>query len=67
MVALTIVFNWLVHAAGSGFILLAIGGLAVYCFREPVHRIRLIQWTLLGCLLVPVVGRVPGLPRLCLG
>jgi beta-lactamase regulating signal transducer with metallopeptidase domain/uncharacterized GH25 family protein len=57
------VFHWLANAALGGFLLLGAGCLAVRCCRQPVRRLRLIELTLLGCLLVPWLSRVPGLPH----
>ena len=31
--------------------------------RQPIERLRLIQWTLLACLFAPLVNRLPGLPQ----
>jgi beta-lactamase regulating signal transducer with metallopeptidase domain/5-hydroxyisourate hydrolase-like protein (transthyretin family) len=56
-------FSWLVHAALSAFLLLAAGCLAVRLCRQPVRRLRLAELTLLGCLLVPWLNLVPGLPH----
>jgi beta-lactamase regulating signal transducer with metallopeptidase domain/uncharacterized GH25 family protein len=55
--------NGLVHAALGGAVCLLIGGLAVCCCRQPARRIRLIELTLLGALLVPLVQLLPGLPH----
>src|SRR5262249_2252542 len=30
---------------------------------QPIERLRLIQWTLLACLLAPLVNQLPGMPR----
>jgi protocatechuate 3,4-dioxygenase beta subunit len=59
--------SWLAHAALGGFLVLAAGCLAVRLCREPVRRLRLAELTLLGCLLVPWLNGVPGLPRYELG
>src|SRR3989440_12279745 len=63
----TPVWNWLAHAALGGFVILVLGGLAVRLCREPARRIRLIELTLLGVLLVPWLSRLPGTPRWSLG
>src|SRR3954452_8364001 len=63
----TPVWYWLAHAALGSFVLLAVGGLAVRLCREPARRIRLIELTLLGSLLVPWLSRLPGTPRWSLG
>jgi beta-lactamase regulating signal transducer with metallopeptidase domain len=58
---------WLAHAALGAFLLLAVGCLAVRLCRQPVRRQRLAELTLLGCLLVPWLNLVPGLPHYALG
>src|SRR5262245_53147682 len=55
--------TWLIHATVGGSLFLLAGALAVRWCREPVRRIRLIELTLAGALLVPWVGLLPGLPR----
>jgi beta-lactamase regulating signal transducer with metallopeptidase domain/uncharacterized GH25 family protein len=59
--------NGLVHAALGGALCLLAGGLAVTCCRQPARRIRLIELTLLGALLVPWVQHFPGLPQVRAG
>ena len=61
------VLQWLVHAALGGFVFLALGCVAVRFCRQPVRRLRLIELTLLGCLLVPWVNQLPGMPQWFLG
>src|SRR5262252_6505715 len=63
----TPVWYWLAHAALGSLVILALGGLAVRLCREPARRIRLIELTLLGCVLVPWLSRLPGTPRWSLG
>ncbi|HKB40224.1 MAG TPA: M56 family metallopeptidase [Gemmataceae bacterium] len=63
----TPVWYWLAHAALGSFVVLALGALAVRLCREPARRIRLIELTLLGCLLVPWLSRLPGTARWSLG
>src|SRR5262245_17311219 len=55
--------NWLIHAALGSFLFLAAGSLAVLLCRQPVRRVRLIELSVLGTLLVPLVVLLPGLPR----
>ena len=57
-------YDWLVHAALVSLLILAAGSLAVLGCRQPVRRIRLIELTLIGCLLAPWLGMIPGYPRL---
>jgi beta-lactamase regulating signal transducer with metallopeptidase domain len=54
---------WLAHAALGGFVFLGAGCLAVRLCRQPVRRLRLIELTLIGCLLAPWVPWLPGLPH----
>ena len=58
---------WLVYSAIAGSLFLVIGCLAVRFRRQPVERLRLIEWTLLACLFAPLVNHLPGLPRWSLG
>jgi len=51
----------------GGFLVLGGGCLAARLCRQPVRRLRLIELTLLGCLVVPWLGLVPGLPQWSLG
>ncbi|MBX6314714.1 MAG: carboxypeptidase regulatory-like domain-containing protein [Isosphaeraceae bacterium] len=60
-------WSWLVHAALGGSLVLGVGCLAVGLCRQPVRRLRLMALTLVGCLLVPVLNRAPGMPRWSLG
>ncbi len=54
---------WLAHAALGGSVVLAVGALALRLSRQPVRRVRIIELTLLACLVVPWLSRVPGLPH----
>src|SRR5438876_12097610 len=63
----TPVWYWLAHAALGSFLILVLGSLAVRLCREPARRIRLIELTLLGALLVPWLSLLPGMPRWSLG
>jgi beta-lactamase regulating signal transducer with metallopeptidase domain/protocatechuate 3,4-dioxygenase beta subunit len=60
-------WNWLAHAAVGGFLVLCGGCLAAWLCRQPVRRLRMIELTLLGCLVVPWLGLLPGLPQWSLG
>ncbi len=53
---------WLVHSAVFGAIILLGGTCAVWFCREPVYRIRIIHWTLVASLLVPVLQQVDLIP-----
>lgn len=60
-------WHWLVQAAVGGLLLLSAGCLAARLCRQPVRRLRVIELTLLGCLLVPWLSLVSGLPQWSLG
>lgn len=55
--------NWLIHTGLADFGLLLVGALAVAWRRQPIQRIRIIELTFAAALLVPCVGRLPGIPR----
>ena len=57
-------YAWLVSAAIQSFCVLLAGSLILLCVREPVRRIRVIELTFWGCLLVPCLGLIPGYPSL---
>ncbi|QDV41140.1 BlaR1 peptidase M56 [Stieleria neptunia] len=59
--------QWLAHSMFFGAILLSLGAIAVLLFRQPVHRVRIIHWTLTACLLVPLFQRFEFLPNYSLG
>jgi beta-lactamase regulating signal transducer with metallopeptidase domain/protocatechuate 3,4-dioxygenase beta subunit len=61
------VLQWLIHAAVGGCVFLGLGCLAVRFCRQPVRRLRLIELTLLGSLLVPWLSQLPVLPHWSLG
>jgi beta-lactamase regulating signal transducer with metallopeptidase domain/uncharacterized GH25 family protein len=56
------VCQWLAQAALVSFLILAAGCLAVQACRQPIRRLRLIELTLAGCLIVPWLTLLPGLP-----
>ena len=58
------IYDWLMQASLSTLLVLLAGAVAVLCVRQPVRRIRLIELTLIGCLIVPWLGLIPGYPRL---
>ena len=64
MIAIETQFElWLCYAALSGLVILAIGSLAVWLCKEPIHKVRIIQWTFAACLVAPLVqvfGLTPG-------
>jgi beta-lactamase regulating signal transducer with metallopeptidase domain/protocatechuate 3,4-dioxygenase beta subunit len=60
-------WHWLAHAAVGGFLMLGIGCLAARLCRQPVRRLRLLELTLLGCLVVPWLSLASGWPCWSLG
>src|SRR5713226_7881146 len=58
---------WLAQAAFIGLVLLIAGCLGVLLCRQPVRRLRLMELTLVACLLAPLLSLCPGVPRLSLG
>ncbi|PQO33703.1 M56 family metallopeptidase [Blastopirellula marina] len=54
--------SWLIVLAFSSLLLLTLGGIAVRCCRQPVHRICIIQWVFVACLIVPVAEHLRLLP-----
>ncbi|WP_417387886.1 carboxypeptidase regulatory-like domain-containing protein [Gimesia sp.] len=54
---------WLVHSTVFGAIILFLGAVAIWLCREPVYRIRLIHWTFVACLLVPLLQQRNIIPR----
>jgi len=55
---------WLGYSAFLGFVVLALGGSAVLLYRQPARRLRIIELSLAACLLAPLLGMIPGYPRL---
>ncbi|QDT88421.1 M56 family metallopeptidase [Gimesia algae] len=60
---LNAVGSWLLDATVFGAIILFLGGLAVWFCREPVYRIRIIHWTFIACLLVPLLQQGNIIPK----
>lgn len=54
-----VLWSWLIRAAVLNALILVVGGLVVSRLREPVDRLRLIQWVLAGCLIAPWLPVVP--------
>jgi beta-lactamase regulating signal transducer with metallopeptidase domain/protocatechuate 3,4-dioxygenase beta subunit len=61
------IWYWLAHSALGGLLLLAGGCAVARLCQQPVRRLRVLELTLLGCLLVPWLHLVPGLPQWSLG
>jgi len=60
-------WHWLAHAAAGAFVVLAAGCLAASLCKQPARRLRLIEWTLFGCVLSPWLSLLSGLPQWSLG
>jgi beta-lactamase regulating signal transducer with metallopeptidase domain/protocatechuate 3,4-dioxygenase beta subunit len=58
-----VALNWLAHVALGGSCFLAMGSIAVCCCRQPIRKIRLMEWTLLGALFVPGLAALSVMPR----
>ncbi|HEX5272080.1 MAG TPA: M56 family metallopeptidase [Gemmataceae bacterium] len=58
-----VVCTWLAHAALGGSAVLLAGCLALRACKQPARRLRLIELTLLGCLVVPWAARLTFLPH----
>ena len=55
---------WLVYSALVSLVVLAIGSTAVLLCRQPARRLRIIELSLAGCLIAPLLGMIPGYPQL---
>jgi beta-lactamase regulating signal transducer with metallopeptidase domain/protocatechuate 3,4-dioxygenase beta subunit len=60
-------WHWLANAALGGFLVLCGGCLAALLCRQAVRRLRLIELTLLACLLTPWLASLTRLPHCSLG
>jgi beta-lactamase regulating signal transducer with metallopeptidase domain len=58
-----VAWGWLVRAAVSGLLVLAVGSVAALLCRQPVRRARIVVLTLLGALAVPWLGSLPMVPE----
>jgi RNA polymerase sigma-70 factor (ECF subfamily) len=56
-------FDAIVSLAAASFALLAAAALVVGLLREPARRVRVIELTLVGLALLPLLTFVPGYPR----
>jgi hypothetical protein len=61
------IWYWLVHAALGSLVVLAGGCVTARLCQQPVRRLRAIELTLFGCLVVPWVHLLPVLPQWSLG
>ena len=56
--------SWIVRSAVVSLTILLIGSGAVLLWRQPVRRVRIIELVLVGCLIAPWLGMIPGYPQL---
>ena len=59
-------FSWIVYSALASLAVLGIGSVAALLCRQPARRLRIIELSLAGCLIVPWLGMIPGYPRLAI-
>ena len=59
-------FPWLTHSALVSLVVLVVGTAAVLLCRQPTRRARIIELILIGCLVAPWLGVIPGYPQLAL-
>ncbi len=59
--------SWLVYSALVSLVVLALGSGAVLLYRQPTRRLRIIELTLVGCLISPWLGMIPGYPQWAIG
>ncbi len=57
-------YSWLVRSALVSLVVLAAGSGAVLLCRQPTRRVRIITLSLIGCLVAPWLGMIPGYPQL---
>ena len=57
----------LIDFALVGGLILLVGCVAMRFFKQPIERLRIIEWTLAGCLVAPLLQQIPGVPRWSLG
>jgi beta-lactamase regulating signal transducer with metallopeptidase domain len=58
-----LLYPWLAHSALISLIVLIVGsGAAIFC-RQPTRRARIIELSLGGCLVAPLLGIIPGYPQ----
>jgi beta-lactamase regulating signal transducer with metallopeptidase domain len=55
--------NFVARALLSGLAISMVGVLVALAFRQPARKLRVLELTILGCLLAPLIPFFPGLPR----
>ena len=58
---------WLVYSALVSLVVLTLGSGAVLLCRQPTRRLRIIELTLVGCLISPWLVMIPGYPQWVVG
>ncbi len=59
--------SWLVYSALVSLVVLTLGSGAVLLCRQPTRRLRIIELTLVGCLVAPWLGMIPAYPQWSIG
>lgn len=57
---------WMAHSAVLSVVILTFGSMAIVMCRQPTRRLRIIELTLAGCLVAPLLGMIPGYPQLAI-
>lgn len=57
----------LVYSVLVSLVVLTVGSGVVLLYRQPARQLRIIELTLVGCLIVPWLGMIPGYPQLTVG
>jgi beta-lactamase regulating signal transducer with metallopeptidase domain/uncharacterized GH25 family protein len=55
--------NFLARALLSGLAISLVGVVVASAFRQPARKLRVLELTILACLVAPVIPLLPGLPR----
>jgi beta-lactamase regulating signal transducer with metallopeptidase domain len=63
MVSTESFFAWLICSALASLLVLGVGSVAALACRQPARRLRIVELSLAGCLIVPWLGMIPGYPR----
>ena len=59
--------SWLVYSALVSLVVSTLGSGAVLLCRQPTRRLRIIELTLVGCLVAPWLGMIPAYPQWSIG
>ncbi len=62
------VWSWLVYSALVSLVILTLGSGVVLLWRQPARgRLRIVELTLIGCLVAPWLSLIPGYPQIAIG